>query len=110
VRCPAKYSTGTAAATTIATMSETRALTALTVLDYLLDEVRATAGLLRVADLIREVKRQIGSLQRQAGNWHVGWTARAPMEDGDFSRTAMAIRALQIYGSAGRKQELQKRI
>jgi ankyrin repeat protein len=48
--------------------------------------------------------------QRQAGNWHVGWTARAPMEDGDFSRTAMAIRALQIYGSAGRKQELQKRI
>jgi N-acyl-D-amino-acid deacylase len=52
----------------------------------------------------------LAAQQRQAGNWHVGWVARAPMGDGDFSRTAMAIRALQIYGSAGRKQELQKRI
>jgi hypothetical protein len=39
------------------TMSETRAPTALSLLDYLLDEVRATAGLLRVADLARKVRR-----------------------------------------------------
>ena len=38
-------------------MSETRAPTALTLLDYLLDEIRATAGLLRVADLARKVRR-----------------------------------------------------
>jgi len=48
--------------------------------------------------------------QKAAGNWHIGWMARAPMEDGDFSRTAIGIRVLQAYGPAGRKAELQKRI
>jgi len=48
--------------------------------------------------------------QKAAGNWHIGWMARAPMEDGDFSRTAIGIRILQVYGPAGRKAELQKRI
>ena len=48
--------------------------------------------------------------QRAAGNWHVGWVARPPMEDGDFSRTAIGIRLLQVYGPAGRKAELQQRI
>jgi ankyrin repeat protein len=48
--------------------------------------------------------------QKVTGNWHVGWVERPPMEDGDFSRTAMAIRILQLYGPAGRKAELQKRI
>jgi ankyrin repeat protein len=48
--------------------------------------------------------------QRAAGNWHVGWMARAPMEDGDFSRTAMGIRVLQVYGAAGRKTEFDARI
>jgi hypothetical protein len=48
--------------------------------------------------------------QRAAGNWHEGWVARPPMADGDFSRTAMAIRLLQVYGPAGRKAELQQHI
>jgi len=48
--------------------------------------------------------------QKSTGNWHIGWMARAPMEDGDFSRTAIGIRILQVYGPAGRKAELQKRI
>ena len=52
----------------------------------------------------------IAAQQRAAGNWHVGWVARPPMEDGDFSRTAMAIRVLQIYGAPGRKAEFEKRI
>ena len=39
--------------------------------------------------------------QRTGGNWHEGWVARPPMGDGDFSRTAMAIRVLQVYGQAG---------
>lgn len=48
--------------------------------------------------------------QRTGGNWHVAWVERPPMEDGDFSRTAMGIRVLQMYGPAGRKAELQPRI
>jgi hypothetical protein len=52
----------------------------------------------------------LAALQRQGGNWHVGWLARAPMSDGDISRTAFAIHILQRYGPAGRKAEVQKRI
>jgi len=48
--------------------------------------------------------------QHTAGNWHEGWVARPPMGDGDFSRTAMAIRILQLYGPVGRKAEVQQRI
>jgi ankyrin repeat protein len=48
--------------------------------------------------------------QRAGGNWHEGWVARPPMGDGDFSRTAMAIRILQLYGPVGRKAEIQQRI
>ena len=48
--------------------------------------------------------------QHAAGNWREGGLARPPMGDGDFSRTAMAIRVLQVYGPAGRKAELQQRI
>jgi hypothetical protein len=48
--------------------------------------------------------------QRAAGNWHVGMVSRPPMEDGDFSRTALGIRLLQTYGPEGRKVELQNRV
>jgi ankyrin repeat protein len=56
------------------------------------------------------IVHNIVAQQRVAGNWHVGVGVRPPMEDGDFSRTAMAIRLLQLYGPEGRKAELQKRI
>jgi ankyrin repeat protein len=52
----------------------------------------------------------IAALQSQAGNWHVGWVARPPMSDGDISRTAVAIRILQLYGPSGRKAEFKQRI
>jgi hypothetical protein len=48
--------------------------------------------------------------QKQAGNWHVGGISRPPGGDGDFTRTATAIRGLQMYGPAGRKAEVQKRV
>lgn len=48
--------------------------------------------------------------QRKPGNWHLGGVARAPAEDGDFFRTALAIRSLQVYGPPGRKAEFDKRI
>jgi ankyrin repeat protein len=39
--------------------------------------------------------------QRLAGNWH-GIATRAPMQDGDISRTALAIRTLAVYGMPAR--------
>ena len=52
----------------------------------------------------------IASEQRKDGNWHLEGVARAPIEDGDFSRTAIAMRCLQLYGPAGRKAEFDQRI
>ena len=43
--------------------------------------------------------------QRQAGNWH-GISTRPPIQDGDISRTAMAIRILAVYGTPARKSEI----
>ena len=48
--------------------------------------------------------------QRKEGNWHSAGVSRPPLEDGDFSRTALSIRALSIYGPAGRKAEFDQRI
>ncbi len=49
-------------------------------------------------------------LQRKEGNWHFGGIERPPMEDGDFSRTAICIRAFAAYAPAGRKAEFDQRI
>ena len=51
----------------------------------------------------------LAAKQRQAGNWR-GIGTRAPMMDGDFSRTAMAIRTLAVYGAPARKAEFAARI
>ncbi|HTS48751.1 MAG TPA: ankyrin repeat domain-containing protein [Bryobacteraceae bacterium] len=48
--------------------------------------------------------------QRTEGNWHFGGLQRPPMEDGDFSRTAMCIRAFVLYAPPGRKAEFDQRI
>lgn len=52
----------------------------------------------------------LAARQRPAGNWVGVGATRAPMQDGDFSRTAMAIRTLAVYGMPGRKAELAGRI
>ena len=44
------------------------------------------------------------------GGWHLPGYSRSPLQDSDFSRTAMAIRALKAYGTPGRAAELQQRI
>jgi ankyrin repeat protein len=44
------------------------------------------------------------------GGWHLPGYARAPLQENDFSRTAMAIRALKAYGTPGRADELKQRI
>lgn len=48
--------------------------------------------------------------QRTEGNWHFGGVIRPPMEDGDFSRTALSMRTLQLFGMPSRKAEMDDRI
>ena len=47
--------------------------------------------------------------QRADGRWAAVGASRAPMQDGDFSRTAMAIRVLRAYALPARATEFQKR-
>lgn len=44
------------------------------------------------------------------GGWHLPGYSRSPLQDSDFSRTAMAMRALKTYGSPGRADEMKQRI
>ena len=44
------------------------------------------------------------------GGWHLPGYSRSPLQDSDFSRTAMAMRALKTYGTPGRASELKERI
>jgi len=54
--------------------------------------------------------RYLAAKQRTAGNWKGVGGTRAPMQDGDFSRTAMAIRALTVYGTPALAREYQKHV
>jgi len=51
----------------------------------------------------------LAAKQRPAGNWHSIGT-RPPIQDGDINRTAMAVRALTVYGTPARKAEYTSRI
>jgi ankyrin repeat protein len=51
----------------------------------------------------------LAAKQRPAGNWH-SITTRPPIQDGDINRTAMAVRALTVYGTPARKAEFTARI
>jgi hypothetical protein len=53
---------------------------------------------------------QIASMQWPEGRWHLGAFSRTPIEDGDFTRTALGIRALKTYGTPGRAEEMRARI
>jgi ankyrin repeat protein len=44
------------------------------------------------------------------GGWHLPGYSRSPIQDSDFSRTAMALRALKTYGTPGRGSEMKQRI
>jgi hypothetical protein len=51
----------------------------------------------------------LAAKQRLAGNWH-GIGTRPPIQDGDMSRTAIAIRTLAVYGAPARKADIAVRI
>jgi ankyrin repeat protein len=52
----------------------------------------------------------LAAYQGGDGGWHLPGYARSPLQDNDFSRTAMAIRALKTYGTPGRATEMKERI
>jgi ankyrin repeat protein len=52
----------------------------------------------------------LAAYQGGDGGWHLPGYARSPIQDNDFSRTAMAIRALKTYGTPGRAVEMKERI
>jgi Ankyrin repeats (3 copies)/Prenyltransferase and squalene oxidase repeat len=54
---------------------------------------------------------EIAAEQSEDGGWHGAIALpRTPLEDGDFSRTAMAIKVLKTYGTPGRAAEMSARI
>ena len=52
----------------------------------------------------------LSAKQRQEGNWRGVGGTRAPIQDGDVSRTALAIRALTVYGTPARAGEYHARV
>jgi N-acyl-D-amino-acid deacylase len=52
----------------------------------------------------------LAAYQGGDGGWHLPGYTRSPLQDNDFARTAMAIRALKAYGTPGRAAEMQARI
>jgi hypothetical protein len=51
----------------------------------------------------------LAAKQRDAGNFHA-LTGRAPMQDGDITRTALAVRALAVYAPPARRAEFNARV
>ena len=52
----------------------------------------------------------VAAMQRADGTWQFSAISRAPLEEGAVNRTALAIRALQRFGPAGRKAEFDERV
>jgi ankyrin repeat protein len=52
----------------------------------------------------------LAAYQGGDGGWHLPGYSRSPMQDSDFSRTAMAMRALKVYGMPGRAAEMKQRM
>jgi ankyrin repeat protein len=52
----------------------------------------------------------IANYQKRDGGWWFGGVARSPMEEGSVARTALAIRAMQVYATPALKAEFAPRI
>jgi len=52
----------------------------------------------------------LAAKQRPEGNWEGTGATRAPMQDGNFSRTALSIRALTVYATPARAGEYTSRV
>ncbi len=69
--------------------------------------VRAGYPSNHVTDLLAA---NLAASQGGDGGWHLPGYSRSPLQDSDFSRTAMAMRALKTYGTPGRANEMKQRI
>jgi ankyrin repeat protein len=52
----------------------------------------------------------LAAAQGGDGGWHLPGYSRSPLQDSDFSRTAMAMQTLKTYGTAGRSAEIKQRL
>src|SRR5579863_6684268 len=52
----------------------------------------------------------LAAAQGGDGGWHLPGYSRSPLQDSDFSRTAMAMRTLKTYGTPGRSVEMKQRL
>jgi ankyrin repeat protein len=69
--------------------------------------VRAGYAPNRITDFLAA---NLAMAQGGDGGWHLPGYSRSPIQDSDFSRTAMAMRALKTYGTAGRGSEMKQRM
>jgi|HubBroStandDraft_6_1064221.scaffolds.fasta_scaffold98263_2 ankyrin repeat protein len=85
-------------------------------MDLLIPEITgySTAGLAAMGyapDKMTDAMASIIAAQQLAdGSWHLGGFSRPPAEEGDIFRTALAVRAMKIYGPPGRATEMNARI
>lgn len=69
--------------------------------------VRAGYPANRITDYLAA---NLAASQGGDGGWHLPGYSRSPLQDSDFSRTAMAMRALKTYGTPGRAAEMKERM
>jgi hypothetical protein len=69
--------------------------------------VRAGYAANRITDYLAA---NLAMSQGGDGGWHLPGYSRSPLQDSDFSRTAMAMRTLKTYGTPGRAAEMKQRI
>ena len=69
--------------------------------------VRAGYPASRITDFLAA---NLAASQGGDGGWHLPGYSRSPLQDSDFSRTAMAMRALKTYGPPGRSAETERRL
>ncbi|HEX4133793.1 MAG TPA: ankyrin repeat domain-containing protein [Bryobacteraceae bacterium] len=69
--------------------------------------VRAGYPANRITDFLAA---NLAASQGGDGGWHLPGYSRSPIQDSDFSRTAMAMRALKTYGTPGRAIEMKQRL
>jgi ankyrin repeat protein len=78
------------------------------------NNIYAAEGLLRsgyAPDKITDyLAASLALAQGGDGGWHLSGYSRSPIQDSDFSRTAIALRALKAYGTPGRAAEMKDRI
>jgi ankyrin repeat protein len=69
--------------------------------------VRAGYPANRITDYLAA---NLAASQGGDGGWHLPGYSRSPLQDSDFSRTAMAMRTLKTYGTPGRSVEMKQRL